>query len=395
MALERSPTPASRMAAAHVAGQQGVGRPRTGPAAHRRYGFSSYGWRQPTDLSILGVARIRAARLDCSVRPRWIFSENTVYTWPKLSAAAFACGAFGLLVFPTAGPDDHRRRWAAALAGLAWLSHGGVAFRSSPLCRSSLRPIPVIGASGGRRRSSNLVTPWLAYQKCYDPPANRFFKWHLPGNTKGLPRHLGNIRDSYSALPAREIWRNKITNFHSQVFGEWRNLVDVTSATFAERLHHAFLNTARAQTWWPLLALGRIGREPSPDYSWETAVCSVALGSWIALTIILWCLLMFGTYQAVIDHGSYAVMIGLFVLFSVMLDRAGRGWFAVIVGAAGGGRSAPRGRWKNTVISGPPTGDWSLSSLRQRASRGLSFERWRTTGQRWLAEQTRERRPWV
>jgi hypothetical protein len=309
-------------------------------------------------LRSCGVGRQRAAGWIAVCAVTGFFTQNTVFTWPKLSAAAFACGAFGLLVFRQ--PESNSRTdigWAAAFAGLGWLSHGGVAF-------SFLALAPWLGRQAARGEWRRwrpamivlllLTLPWLAYQKFYDPPANRLFKWHLAGQTTKDERGTWQtIRESYSALPVREIWRNKLSNFHSQIFGEWRNLIDVTSATFAERRHHEFFHTARALTWWPLLGVVALASRRRLLTGDNGALA--ALGGWIVLTIILWCLLMFGTYQAVIHHGSYALMIGLFVFFSVMLDRAGRGWFAAIVALQS---IAFATTWAvgNTIIFGPPTG---------------------------------------
>jgi MFS family permease len=53
---------------------------------------------------------------------------NTIYTWPKMSAGAFACGAVYLWIAQSSRPTKSSFVIAGGLAALALLSHGGVAF---------------------------------------------------------------------------------------------------------------------------------------------------------------------------------------------------------------------------------------------------------------------------
>jgi hypothetical protein len=283
-------------------------------------------------LRALGVSAVRA--------PGWVgvyaccgfFAQNTVFTWPKLSAAAFAIGAFGFFVLAPPGPGGRNVVWAAFFAGLAWLSHGGVAF-------SFLALLPWLAGRGLRGERAGwaraavvlaiLILPWLAYQKFYDPPANRLFKWHLAGQEKIDPRGtLETIKASYAQAGWRTIWANKVANFHGQVFGDWRSLLDPSSAHAAERGRQEFFHSGRALTWWPPLALFAFALHRRRRFTDPPGL--PALAGWLALTIAIWCLLMFHPYSAVIHQGSYAVMIGAFVFFSVLLDRAGRGWLGLI-----------------------------------------------------------------
>ncbi|MGH7945090.1 MAG: hypothetical protein ACREF9_08790, partial [Opitutaceae bacterium] len=138
-------------------------------------------------LRSFAVERVRAAGWIAALALCGFFVQNTTYTWPKLAAGAFACGAVGVLLFPTAGSGLRRNAMSAAgFAGLAWLAHGGVAF-------SFLAFLPLLAwrvwRTGWRRWApaalalAVLVSPWLAYQTFYDPPANRLFKWHLAGQS--------------------------------------------------------------------------------------------------------------------------------------------------------------------------------------------------------------------
>jgi hypothetical protein len=240
-----------------------------------------------------------------------------------------------VLFFPAAGTDPRANgRWSAAFAGLAWLAHGGVAF-------SFLALLPLLAwrARHGAWRAwlpgaavlLTFVLPWLVFQRAYDPPGNRLLKWHLGGQEAKDPRGTWEtVRDGYARLGWREAWANKVSNFHGQVFGDWRDLGDVSAATAADRRNHEFFHPGRALTWWPVLALLAIAvtRRPVVTPARDLALFT----GWLLATTVVWCLLMFGPYTAVIHQGSYALMLGWFVLFSVVLDRAGRGWLGALAG---------------------------------------------------------------
>lgn len=308
-------------------------------------------------LRTFAVARIRAAGWVAALALSGFFLQNTTFTWPKLSAGAFGCAAFVLMFLRPAGFTARATTtWAAAFAGLAWLSHGGVAFSFLPL-------LPVLAWRARREWRAwlpgvaillVLVLPWLAYQKFYDPPANRLFKWHLAGQEAIDPRGTWQtIRESYAQIGWREAWANKTANLRTQVFGTWTSLADTSADGALERRTQEFFYTARTLAWWPLLvglALILAGRR---IFSPPKALGLFA--GWLLLTIALWCLLMFKGYTAVIHQGSYAVMIGLFVVFAVLLDRAGRGWLVPITALQA---MTLGSTWMiaNATIHGPATG---------------------------------------
>ncbi len=309
-------------------------------------------------LRTLGVPRARAAGWTAVCALSGFFVQNTIFTWPKLSAGAFAVAAFAQLFLPAAGTSLRSQgAWSALFAGLAWLSHGGAAFSFLPLLpvlawralRGAWRPwLP------GLAVLLLLALPWVAYQKFYDPPGNRLLKWHLGGDEAIDQRGtLEVIRAGYAKLGWREAWSHKVANFHGQVFGDWKTLADPSPATALARRKFEFFHVGRALTWWPVLVLPalvltrRRVLQPARDV--------LVLVAWLAATLVVWCLLIFGRYNAVIHHGSYAVPIGLFVLCAVLLDRAGRAWLPLLA-ALQAFTFATTWALANTVIRGPATG---------------------------------------
>ena len=283
--------------------------------------FGAYGL-----LRTLGLSRARAVAWLAVLSVTGFFALNSIFTWPKLSAAAFACGAVGLWLFPQNGsPRRSEILLGAALAGLAWLSHGGVAFSFLALVpwlawrpRHAWREWALAAAV-----FAALALPWLAYQKFYDPPGNRLFKWHLAGVIpKDARGTWETIRGSYGALSWHEIVAHKTFNLRRQLEGNWRWWRDFSFAGAPQRRNNEFFFTARALTWWllgfvalPIALARRRRRIPWPAHR--------MLAAWTFATLVLWCLLMFTGGQAVIHQGSYAVMLTLFALLSAWCEMAG------------------------------------------------------------------------
>lgn len=289
-------------------------------------------------LRALGLSARRATGWVTVIALAGFFLQNTTFTWPKLSAAAFACAAFVLWI--QVRPGTQRRDdvlIGAGFAALAWLSHGGVAFSYLALapwllwrvCRGEWR-LWTLGALV----FALFAAPWIAYQKFYDPPGNRLLKWHLAGQVPKDPRGtLETIRDSYGALSWTEIWGHKRLNLKTQIQGEWSHLLTVSPETAVLRRNQEFFFTARALTWWPLALLllpfawRRDSRSSGQGISRRL---QLGLFTWTLGTLLLWCGLMFAGGHAVIHQGSYTVMLGAFVLLSAWFEAAGRRWLAVI-----------------------------------------------------------------
>ena len=314
-------------------------------------------------LRTLRLPPVRAAAWVAVMALTGFFLQHTTFTWPKLSSAALACGAFALWVLPSGG-SRHRSDFllGTVLAALAWLAHGGVAFSYL-----ALTPWLIWRVFRGEGREWLLagalflvvVAPWIGYQKLYEPPANLLLKWHLGGQIERDERGTWEtIRDGYGALTGREIANNKLANFRIQVRGNWQALVDTSFAGASDRRADEFFHPSRALTWWllglPLLGitlLRRSGRKRLAP-TWRGAA---ALALWIAATDVVWCLLMFLPSQAVIHQGSLALMLALFVLLSFWIEQAGRWWLAVVA-VLQTATMVSTYAVPNAIISGPPVG---------------------------------------
>ena len=287
----------------------------------------------------LGLSSRRTAGWVAAIALAGFFLQNTTFTWPKLSAAAFACAAFALWIQPRAGSQRRDDILVGAVfAALAWLSHGGVAFSFLALApwlvwrfvRGEWR-LWLMGATV----FALFAAPWIAYQKFYDPPGNRLLKWHLGGQIPKDERGtLTTIRDGYRALSWAEIWDHKRRNLETQIRGNWSGLLTLSPETAVNRRNEEFFLPARALTWWPLaLLLLPIAwrRHTRGERAGTNLRLHVGLLAWTLGTTVLWSFLMFLGDNAVIHQGSYAIMLGAFVLLSAWLEAAGRRWLIIVV----------------------------------------------------------------
>jgi len=194
-----------------------------------------------------------------------------------------------VLLWLNAGPADARRSYFAGglCAALGWLSHGGVAFSLLgfvPLTfcfRRDLGPwrIWAFAAIG----FVVLAGPWMAYQRLYEPPANRLFKMHMAGVADVDPRgFLETALDSYRKLGWRGAFENKASNGLMQLRGDWTAAGLRSGGGVAELRNlrgDETTYTARSFSWWicglvvPVLILGRKLRpgrtRGSVNFSWR------------------------------------------------------------------------------------------------------------------------------
>lgn len=239
----------------------------------------------------------------------------TVYTWPKLGAAALVLGAF-VLSNPKPEESTTVRRFAVGggCAALGWLAHGGVAFSLLGLIPVALfwllreqwlrRPWLMGGIAFGV-----IVAPWVVYQKCYEPPGNRLLKWHLAGVIPPDSRGFGEtLVDSYSRLGWHGALANRMNNLRLQWSGDWRNLLRFKPAADPlPRRGEEITYTARTFGWWlpAIVFLPWIvwRRRKEPD-----AILSSAAVWWIA-GWVAWLGLMFLPDSARAHQGTLVTQL--------------------------------------------------------------------------------------
>jgi hypothetical protein len=246
----------------------------------------------------------------------------TVYTWPKLGAAALMLGAF-VLWEPGPGETAGARRFAAGgiCAALACLAHGGAAF-------SLLGLVPLGLAALRRERGAwrrwlvagvafaAVASPWLAYQKFYEPPGNRLPKWHLAGVIPPDARGFGEtLVDSYRHLGWRGALANHWSNLQLQWTGTWRDLLRFRPAAnpLARRVEEITF-TGRTLGWWLPAALALLWVLWSRRRDSDRMLARASL--WWVCGWLVWLALMFLPDSARCHQGTLVTqLLGFALLF--------------------------------------------------------------------------------
>jgi hypothetical protein len=280
---------------------------------------------------------------------------NTLYVWPKLLSAAFLLVVAGVFLTSN-GRTLLVERGCATVLGLnvggALLAHTGagiallaiaatlLVLREVPSWRLVL-PLVAIAAA--------MVAPWSVYQKVVDPPGDKLLKLQVAGIADiDTPRSLSHeILHHYRQIGIATAARNKLNNLAEPFRGSGAVLRETSriaksnagvgdtnhaqrdQAILAFRVNQFF----RVVPTLGLLALGpilfvlsliasRLGLLRTRVRGGTRDDLSLAL--FLALTLLLWSLIMFGPNYTVIHQGPYLTPLLAFVLCTSLWWRVGR-----------------------------------------------------------------------
>ena len=281
-----------------------------------------------------GLGPVRAVSWTAVASLNGFFLLNTLFTWPKLCAGAYACGAYGMWLMAPQPTTTARKTVGGVFAALALLCHGGVAFSLIPLvfwagwrlCRGEVRPWAAVALV-----ILLALAPWIAYQRYFAPPGDRLLKWHLAGQHEvGTEPLLQTISNSYRRLSWGQIAAAKEANLAFQFGGDWSRSIGASSGGVSDRRADEFYHVGRAIGIWSLsfFLLAVTGLRASGRRRLATVPCLWGLLFWIAASMTLWCLLLYD--GAMVHQGSYALMIAIFAFCALGMDAAGRYWLGLI-----------------------------------------------------------------
>jgi hypothetical protein len=251
---------------------------------------------------------------------------NAFFTWPKLLPVAFLFVIAGYLL--TDRYHSVRSDWRiGAITGCATafaaLCHGGSAFAIIGLAATmlALRRLPgarfILAAS---LSAAILYSPWTLYQKYYDPPGDRLLKWHLAGTIEPEP-HITFSRllaANYEKLSWKQIADAKVANFeHVLDTGTfWKDAAAVVrsfltgdkqkrAAAVAMLRWGMFIYWIQSLDLFSLTPLAfiiwlalRRRKSTEIQQAWLLWLCT-------AITLVVWCLLMFIPASTHAYQGSY------------------------------------------------------------------------------------------
>ena len=256
---------------------------------------------------------------------------NGFYTWPKLYPTAFLLIVAAYLL---TGRFSHVRDRAdvGALVGtsaaLAMLCHGGSMFGILGIATWMIvwRRYPQRKFCLGLAAAFiTLYTPWILYQKLCDPPGDRLLKYHLAGV---IPPHpelnlTDMLRSQYGSLTVDQLIHHKVSNFQSLTGDPVSHLKDVgglikslggdadtrAAAAIPVRLaiNSYWVQSLGLASLGPLaLVLARLIRR-SPFQA--ELIGAFRMWCTAAITIVLWCLIMFGPNATMPHQGTYLTEI--------------------------------------------------------------------------------------
>lgn len=287
----------------------------------------------------LGAGRRQADASVAAVAFTGFALFHSVYTWPKLGAAALMCGAF-LLWLPESREGPWRWRFVSAglCAGLGWMSHGGVAFSLVGLV-----PVAVALSWRGVVALRNwgesalgflaIALPWACYQRFYEPPGDRLLKWHLAGVVDPADRRsfLGALVQSYREVGWGGALENRWSNLRMQFWGDWsRYLRFVPAPDMINRRWDETEYAARSFGWWivavPALIIffAVLGRRAG---RFEVAALVWCLGGWLAAVLML-----FNGTQATLHQGTLVTQVVGFALLCWVAGSVSRWFFLLVAG---------------------------------------------------------------
>jgi hypothetical protein len=264
---------------------------------------------------------------------------NSVFTWPKLLAAALTVFAVLPALFDR-GPKGQTFPWwkagmLGAAAALAFLSHGSVVFTLLPIGLLLLFPRYYPGLA--RLAVAGIVFavtvfPWMWFQSQYDPPGNLLIRQHIAGRSESWDdaRPLwSNLLGAYSGLSAGRILENKLANLRVLFAASTRPAPDqfpwppygapqpwpVDSASLRRcEFMCLFWSPGLLNLGWPVALAAAWRRRPALDPGLGYVVPALVLAGALA-----WIVLMFGPGSTVIHQGSYATVLLLLAALAAWL----------------------------------------------------------------------------
>ena len=298
-------------------------------------------------LHAIGARGVTVALSLCAVGTAGLVIMNSFYGWPKMLAAAYVLSCAALILRRRSAHPSSAFAAAAALAGFAYLAHGGAVFVLVPLVVVAVAKVLrlahpwriVLGAAGS---AALVVAPWVWYQKVMDPPGDRLFKWMLADVRDVDPRPvLQTILEAYQNAGPAEIVINKLANFRTLLVNPLpRYLIEQITVPDAD-LRLSFVQVSRQEIFFSVLpSLGLLlvlavgwlrprSADPADRRASQLLLALAAAGA------VFWCLVMFGPATTVNHQGTYALPVLLMcALTCAGASHSGRGTAAVIGCAA-------------------------------------------------------------
>jgi len=244
------------------------------------------------------------------------FLLHSVFTWPKLLAGSLTILTIALLI--QQGHSFTRIGLAGASYALGLLSHGGVIFSVFALAFIAFIPRFYPGIKSlliGSLVFIILIIPWLAYQKLHAPPGNRLVKWHFAGVTQIDNRTtVDTLVDAYQSLSIWEIINIRWANIQNMIGKNSLTLKTALQIRIKEFFH--IINAlVILNIGWIFFVHFWLQRHLYRNVDFQI----MTLSGFTLISLVIWWLLTFLPGSTNIHQGSYATMISLFLILSILI----------------------------------------------------------------------------
>jgi hypothetical protein len=267
---------------------------------------------------------------------------NTIYSWPKMLAAALVIVAATFLF------DRSIPRWLAAVvsavaAMLALLAHGSAAFGLVGLALPVIAGVRYWGVRGtafGAVAAAIVYAPWLWFQRVFDPPGDRLIKWHLAGviPVNDTPP-LEQIVVSYTAAGPLGFLTNKLDNLEA-FFGSpsrWSRLIATSSQPEWGDSFVGFIRQLQSSSMIPAVGVLLIGLaailvvRSVRQQPWVKPVGSITVGTTLAFVLIEFG----GEFESLawLHHGPYSLLLLLCIAGALAITSLPSTWRWGVLGA--------------------------------------------------------------
>ncbi len=265
---------------------------------------------------------------------------NSVYAWPKLSAATFLLFLLSVL-FEQARQNrrltDFEVCLGAVCLGLGLMAHPGLTLSLAVVAVFVVRMRQLFTLRHLAMAAvivALFVLPWSAYQKYVDPPGNRLLKIHFAAVLDIDGRSTWEaVRDSYHEHAWKYLAGYKLSNLELLAGWGLRDSYGLTSPLNAERLR-----SAQRFYVWDAVGLA--------NWGWLAAVYLWMRRKWsglaaphagwliagVLVNLMVWCLVTFGPNETQTAHASYADILVLSVGLLGLVLSLPRAYFFVLFG---------------------------------------------------------------
>ena len=157
---------------------------------------------------------------------------NSLYVWPKLLAASLVILAISLIMYESKQDNSAQGIYLSKISlgciavslALGMLAHTGVFFTIIGLviifvAKGDLNPLrQPKGIAFSMAIFLLIYSPWIAYQKLYDPPGDRLVKMHFAGVSEVDKRSFSEaIIDSYQSITIQEVVKRRLENIKTLI----------------------------------------------------------------------------------------------------------------------------------------------------------------------------------